>query len=1535
MADFLDGATAVPQSDFLAGATPVATAPAAAPAPAAVEPAAPTLMQRIERNIPIYGPAVEGYKHGLSPLQAQILSAGTGTLIGGQAVSPEELKKSIDKSVAQRTLLNVLTDPASVVTAATLGTGGLAGAAENIGAQTALGVGQEKLDEMMPNHPIAAQLIGIAASALAGAGLHKFSAAMAERRAANMIPERLPVEPEPPEPPGGADEPQSGETQPQAAAQAQQPAAAAPPPTQPEGLGNAPREKAPISEATAKAIKAAAESPDNTELQPDAKVFIAKTDQVKLDPERFQHKLYTDLGTGEAQRKGQNLDIEKWDEAAATPLTVWRQKDGQFYVVNGHQRYAAAKRLGVKDLPVQVLDEGDTFPGAIASNVTAEKARAYGAELNIKQNQGTALDFAKYMRDSGKSLDDIRAGGVPMSRGKAEDAIAMSKLSPSLFREVTLERFPQEKAVAVGREFGDNPAAQDALFRKYREYENEGREFSDKKFDEWVKIEKGAGTFTSRQKNLFGEDEVKSYSPEMADVLKYTREKLGKERRTFSNAKDNAEMLAAGNTQVDKDAAEAIKDAANQRTRLLDSYAYASGTQANAAVRKYAEILANTPRAQRAGVFKDAYKEIYGALENDHRMTFQNSPGLAGTNPQGGEGQGNLLAGRTPTAPPAAMSGQQAPVEEPAPPTAAEQEAAGQRSMFGGMERGQLVLPQSLVQGAQTLQARLKTYKRQIQRAFAPTSVSDTAGAAGAMIGRRNAEMENDFTLAVNEMDRARKFMDTLDRPASVDFISRMEGGRRQADPALQGAADILRQILDRQRDAVQRLGVGALNDFYENYFPHIWTDPKKAQEVYTSLRGSLEGSKSFLKRRTFDSFADGYNAGLTPVSWNPVDLAMLKYYEMGKFISGQKIMQDLKNQGWAKFVKLGADGPPGWAKINDKIARVSQWSEADKGFINRGQWYAPEEISRLVDRHLGPGLKHATGEGGGIYDLVRGVNNTMNQFQLGLSAFHVATTTMNSLSSHMALAIQKATSGDLRGALRHAAIGMSGPGALIHDYMKGRKIYRQFYGMEDYGPAFQNTVKNYIESGANFDQSRPFIDNWVQAWQRAWRDGNVAKGIALTGHAAVETLARPIFEHLVPKAKAAAFMDLAQHELAKLPANAREADRLRVLSAVQNSIDNRFGMLNYDKLYWDNKWKDAAFIGVRAVGWNVGDVREFGGGLKDLPKVLTRKEITPRAAYAIAMPLTAALYGAIYQHAKTGQFPGLARKDDGSIDARQSLINYLAPKTGGTLADGRPERVWLPGYQKDILSMLPASLGGLGKAGQTVAHKLSPLISLGYDIYQNEDYFHRQIRDPEAPLATQAGQVGKFALATGGEPLTVQNLLRRGENRKSGGAVGIESAFGFTPAGRDVTNSPMMNYMDEALKDRSPQGGETPQQFERQSKMRELEDQIRAGKKPDVQEALRGGALSGSDVERAMRIASRPYIEARFSELPLDKALKAYTLGDAAEKQRVYPIILQKIQRGALARTPPAQRPALIEQLKQIAAEQRARAQARIANGG
>jgi len=218
------------------------------------------------------------------------------------------------------------------------------------------------------------------------------------------------------------------------------------------------------------------------------------------------------------------------------------------------------------------------------------------------------------------------------------------------------------------------------------------------------------------------------------------------------------------------------------------------------------------------------------------------------------------------------------------------------------------------------------------------------AGRAGARITRRRmAEMAQKTRAAAAALAKARKRFKTMSRRERFDFIDKMERGEtgteayRRANPELAKAADALRAALDERRTQVQALGKGLLTQFYEDYFPHVWKDPKGAKDRVRSILGKrpLEGPKGFLKRRTHMTFREGLEEGLEPVTDNPADLVLLKLREMDRFLMAQGIVKDHKASGLFRFVPAGSPGPKGWRRVNDPVGTVNAppWIDVKEAF--------------------------------------------------------------------------------------------------------------------------------------------------------------------------------------------------------------------------------------------------------------------------------------------------------------------------------------------------------------------------------------------------------------------------------------------------------------------------------------------------------------------------------------------------------------------------------------------------------------------------
>ncbi len=217
----------------------------------------------------------------------------------------------------------------------------------------------------------------------------------------------------------------------------------------------------------------------------------------------------------------------------------------------------------------------------------------------------------------------------------------------------------------------------------------------------------------------------------------------------------------------------------------------------------------------------------------------------------------------------------------------------------------------------------LRVTTRDILRVVAPQAQSAEAGETARVLREMGGTLAQRTDRAVAALSDAHRYFRTQDPRANYDFIGRIERGEQQPSADLQAIADPLRTMLDDRRQQVQVFG--KLRQFYEHYFPHVWQEPGRAEQIIQDFyaKRPMEGSRGFLKHRSHPTLEDGLQAGLVPVSDNPVDHVLLKIREMDKFITAHRAVAELKEKGLWKFQPVGSPMPEGWARVEDRIATV------------------------------------------------------------------------------------------------------------------------------------------------------------------------------------------------------------------------------------------------------------------------------------------------------------------------------------------------------------------------------------------------------------------------------------------------------------------------------------------------------------------------------------------------------------------------------------------------------------------------------------
>lgn len=727
----------------------------------------------------------------------------------------------------------------------------------------------------------------------------------------------------------------------------------------------------------------------------------------------------------------------------------------------------------------------------------------------------------------------------------------------------------------------------------------------------------------------------------------------------------------------------------------------------------------------------------------------------------------------------------------------------------------------------------------QLKALFVPANVSEEAGLTARVIRENAAELARKKEMASASLKTAAQILRKNDPATNLGIIDKLETGKPLGSPGLDAYKAARKAGYDERIKQVQAVNPDALQHLIEDYFPHLWTR-ESIDRVAGNLQGipndnpwarifgkrPLEGSKSFLKQRTIPTTAEGIAIGLEPVTTNPVMLDLLKMHEMDRYVMGQKIMGEMKERGLAKFFSASDKPEAGWTKINDRIAQVNaprDWKvvneagETMPGRTTLGHYYAPDDAARVINNYLSPGLR-----GFAPYDAFRFVGNVMNQVQLGFSLYHATFTTIDAATSTVALGLEQlARSGGsplelVRGAANVARGFAEAPvgGALIENLWRGNKFLREYSRPGTTNAELGQIVDAAIAGGARVHMDTMYQTGAIKSFFDALRTGNYLGATLRSPFALTEMISKPLMEYTVPRMKLGIISQNLAYELRKLPKEATRDDIRKIAARVVDSVDNRMGQMIYDNLFWNKALKDGLMASVRSVGWNLGDIREIGGGMLDTitaPKrgydkltkgsaIADNPLVTKRMAYAVALPLLVGALGSMYQYLMTGEGP-------------KDLRDVYMPRTGRIGPDGEPERVMLPTYMKDIapLAIAAGEGGAVGLVRRTyrmALNKLHPALTTIGQMLENQDYYGNQIRNENDGLVDTVKKEA-FFVAKNFQPFAVQGVAQRAGGPKEK----AQAVIGLMPAPRELTDTPAMKLIRDINKANRPAGGYTAEQ--------------------------------------------------------------------------------------------------------------------------
>lgn len=772
-----------------------------------------------------------------------------------------------------------------------------------------------------------------------------------------------------------------------------------------------------------------------------------------------------------------------------------------------------------------------------------------------------------------------------------------------------------------------------------------------------------------------------------------------------------------------------------------------------------------------------------------------------------------------------------------------------------------------------------------VKSLVAPFTRSEGAKKAALIIReKRGAELAQRLDRLHEAFDKAEKLVDKLPVDQQRDITDKAERGLKQTNPALQPIADAIRTIYNDRAKQVQALGTGKLAVLIKDYMGHLYEKPAAAAKTLVGLASKrpLQGDKGFLKARKIPFQSDAIAAGLKPITDNPVSMMMLKVHQMDKFITAHQTFNEMKSAGLMKKIrardvmKMQAKG---YEKIDDNIATIFAKPSRRGAVQVAGYWMAPETVANVVNNYLSPGLSSSK-LFGAAFRGYRALGNTMNQVQLGLSFFHGAFVSYDSAVSSFALGLKNLAKGRVLTGGRQIGEALTLVGPSIRAWRNGDLIMKEWRSPGSTTPEIATLVDAMKAGGGRINMDAAHATNWRSSLKKAWKEGNVLGSMFRLPGAAIETMASPILEKMVPKIKAGVFFEMAQHELKNLgPSPDRMAVR-EAMSKAWDSVDNRMGELVYDNLFWHKTVKDLAMASTRSVGWNLGTLREVGGGLLDIGRNVAsgtvgrgrNLEFSHRAAYTVALPLMTGILGAIIHKAMTGEDP-------------KELKDYYFPKTGQKDKDGHDVRLTLPSYMKDVFAYAADPTA-------TLAHKTHPMVNTIMEMLSNKDYYGTKIRNEDDPIVKQALDLAKHA-GEGFVPFgakEVKKLYEEGQGAKS-----LLPLVGITQARKDITNSKAELMASKLAGDSIPPGNRTSEDAERQQLVRELANNLKA-KQPGAMDAIKTALKEGKIPESAIATIKDHLLHSSFERtvkhLNVEDAMKVWDVATPEEKRSMAPFL-------------------------------------------
>lgn len=676
-------------------------------------------------------------------------------------------------------------------------------------------------------------------------------------------------------------------------------------------------------------------------------------------------------------------------------------------------------------------------------------------------------------------------------------------------------------------------------------------------------------------------------------------------------------------------------------------------------------------------------------------------------------------------------------------------------------------------------EGKLRGYMKELAHNIAPETLGKKAEQTAAVVAESIAKWKALNAQQAGKSAARRKFWNENSNQIDT-FIENYEKGTPMKGPfedfrqGYKGWMEIL---------AAEDKAKGIDYEPLDNYMTHLFKEKEAVADYLKQKYGSKFGDPYFMKDRTGKTYAELKKRGFTPRFTNPEDIMVARQYASNIAHARIEMFEELANIGLAKRVRYTATG---------KVAEgpPKGWPERTWRSPNGKKYYVSEESAAILKNAFETkSLWNMEGTlAGDAYRTGMAIKNKIVPIRL-FGFFHAA---------HVGLLINNAAAFTRVGKMLLAEnvspklfAKELASGALPLSGVWNRsanRVLQAYWGKvpPEKLTAGERQLMSYMQEGGLVpgmaEQDRGTA---IARFRDAVQQGKKGQSVFQLPFAAIEALQYPMFHIWIPTLKIAAYardVAVAMHLNPELAND--HAARVQTFAKIRKSVDNRFGEMNYDTLFWNRMVKDVAVLNTLSLGWQMGFIREYGGGLivdpaKAVWKDASLKEIAKqggvdRTLFALSYVGGALLLAGVMTYAFTGQMP------EGQ--------DWFYPRIGGTDAEGKPKRVNTPYFTREFAAIYShmQKEGVVPGLTHLVTNKASGVIGLTGAIAGGVDSLDREVRDPNAPAYKQLEQTLAFVFRDVA-PISAESV-RQGATKKEQAL----SFAGFTNAPKYATETPL-----------------------------------------------------------------------------------------------------------------------------------------------